>query len=295
MDFTPRVFANADFLDSDAGAGELVSSDILKNFSNLKTAISNLADSASNTIDSNMDEYHKKLQDQKNQLRLLCTAMNLEFLEDILKPDEEAENIKSMLNIANILSDHKYNTYSKEHLTNLILNISRLDAVDSSELGVDFDTAQKILYKINELYHVSVADLIMCDSTLQNNLEKVKNQLNKVNSILNFEANESSSELYSSLSKYMYSSLTGIKLVDSFNNFIKARKRFAHYRNLLGLKNASSVPEMPPTCSICMEKPVETAIIGCGHTFCNDCAIKQHIHCYICRCKIQSKMRLFFS
>lgn len=295
MEFANRLFASADFSESDAGAGEPDSSDILKNFLNLKTAISNLADSASNTIDSNMEDYHKKLQEQKNGLRLLCTAVNLEFLEDILKPDEEEGNIKSMLTIANILSDHKYNAFSKDYLKNLNLNISDLDAVDSSELGVDFDTAQRILYKINELYHVSVADLIMCDSTLHDNLDKIKKLLNKVNTILNLEANEFSSELYSSLSKYMYSSLSSITLVDSFNNFIKARKRFVHYRNLLGLKNAASVPEVAPTCSICMENPVETVIIGCGHTFCNQCAIKQHIHCYICRSKIQSKVRLFFS
>jgi hypothetical protein len=295
MDFSNRVFANADFSECDAGAGDQDSLDILHTYVNLKTAISNLVDSASNIIDGDMDEYHKKLQIQKRNLQLLCSAVKIDFLEEILKPDNEEDNIKSMIDIASVLSDPKYNSFSKDYLHNLILDISGADAVDASELGVDFETANNIISKINELYITSVSDLEICDSTLHDDLERVKNLLNKVNTILNLEPNEFSSELYASLSKYIYSSLGNIKLVETFNNFIKARKKFIHYRNLLGLKNAATVPEMPPTCPICMENSVGTAIVGCGHTFCNTCAAKQIVHCYICRCKIQSKMRLFFN
>ena len=46
------------------------------------------------------------------------------------------------------------------------------------------------------------------------------------------------------------------------------------------------------TCSICMENPITTAIIPCGHTFCSNC-IHTTNTCHICRVQIGSKLRIF--
>ena len=45
-------------------------------------------------------------------------------------------------------------------------------------------------------------------------------------------------------------------------------------------------------CKICMERPIDSINIPCGHTFCCVC-INSCVECYICRKKIDNKIKLF--
>jgi hypothetical protein len=140
-----------------------------------------------------------------------------------------------------------------------------------------------------------VSNLFLCDETLQANIKSVERLLKQVNTVLILEENSSSSELYASLSKYIHETFNKINLADSFNNFITARRKFIKYKNLLGLKYAAEVPEGVPACNICMDFPISMLLVGCGHTFCNGCGSKQLVNCYICRCRIQQRLRLYFN
>jgi hypothetical protein len=294
MDLSIGNYASADFTDSDAGAGH-GNTGSLEGFVDIKTAISNLIDSTSNIIESTMDDYRKKLDMQRNGLRLLCSAENLAFFDKFLKPDEEQINIKAAAELGKTLANPHFNPSSRDYFKNLNIDLSGNNNDINEEIGCDYDELSETISKINDLYHTCVSDLFMCDETLQANIKSVEKLLNQVNTVLNLEENDTSSQLYASLSKYIHETFTKINLAESFYNFIKARRKFIKYKNLLGLKYAAEVPEGIPACNICMDFPISMVLVGCGHTFCNRCGNKQLINCYVCRCRIQQRLRLYFN
>ena len=49
-------------------------------------------------------------------------------------------------------------------------------------------------------------------------------------------------------------------------------------------------------CSICMSNTINSVIIPCGHTFCNECIqSEENSNCYICRRKILHVNNLFIT
>jgi len=294
MDLAVGNYASADFTDSDAGAGG-TNIESLQGFIDIKTAIQNLVDSTSNIVESTMDDYRKKLDSQRNGLRLLCSAESLAFFDKFLKPDEEQEHVKAAIALSSTLTNQHFNPSSKDFFKDLNIDLSGNNIDINEELGCDYDELHITLSKINELYHLCLSDLFLCDETLQANIKNVERLLKQVNTVLILEENSSSSELYASLSKYIHETFNTINLAASFNNFIKARRKFIKYKNLLGLKYAAEVPEGVPACNICMDFPISMVLVGCGHTFCNGCGSKQLVNCYICRCRIQQRLRLYFN
>ena len=53
------------------------------------------------------------------------------------------------------------------------------------------------------------------------------------------------------------------------------------------------------TCSLCLQKPVDTFLEPCGHTGCSGCIVKVHdeydSNCFICRTKIARSRKIYFS
>jgi hypothetical protein len=294
MDLSVGNYANADFTDSDAGAGG-TNIESLQGYVDIKTAINNLIDSTCNIVEGTMSDYRKKLDAQRSGLKLLCSAESLVFFDKFLKPEEEQEPIMTAIELSKTLTNPNFNPSSRDFFKNLNIDLSGNNIDINEELGCDYDELSETIAKINELYHTCVSDLFMCDTTLQNNIKNVERLLKQVNTVLILEENDSSSELYASLSKYIHETFTKINLADSFNNFIKARRKFIQYKNLLGLKYAAEVPEGVPACNICMDAPISMVLVGCGHTFCNTCGSKQLVNCYICRCRIQQRLRLYFN
>jgi hypothetical protein len=294
MDLALGNYANADFTDSDAGAGGS-NLESLQGFVDIRAAINNLIDSTSNIVESTMDDYRKKLDAQRSGLRLLCSAENLVFFDKFLKPDEEQVHLKAAIELSSTLTKGNFNPSSRDFFKDLNIDLSGNNIDINEELGCNYDELNVTMSKINELYHTCVSDLFMCDATLDSNIKSVERLLKQVNTVLILEENDTSSELYASLSKYIHETFNKINLADSFNNFIKARRKFIKYKNLLGLKYAAEVPEGVPACNICMDFPISMALVGCGHTFCNGCGMKQLVNCYICRCRIQQRLRLYFN
>lgn len=297
MDFSQGSYANADFSESDAGAGGSITANELNSIVNIKTAISNLVDSTSNVIESTMDGYKIKLAEQRRDLKVLCCLENLNVLNSFVRPEVEKETIDVLKNLAYNLNNPSFNPSSRDLFKDLNIDLSGNSQTDiiTEDLGIPYETAHKLIMKINSLYNKTVSDLFVCDTRLQSSIKTAESLLKQVENILTLEENEISSELYATLSKYVNNSFAKLEIAEAFTNFIETRRKFVHYKNLLGLNYAASISEEPPLCSICMEKSINTVLINCGHTFCSNCAQKQIVNCYICRCRISQKLRLYFS
>jgi len=297
MDFSQGTYASADFSESDAGAGGGVTAQELNSIVNIKTAINNLVDSTSNVIESTIDGYKMKLGEQRRNLKVLCCLENLNVLNSFVRPEAEKETIDVLKNLAYNLNNPSFNPSSRDFFKDLNIDLSGNLQTNTltEELGIPYEEAHNLIMKINTLYNKTVTELFVSDKRLQSSIKNAENILKQVENILTLEENEISSELYATLSKYVNNSFAKLEIADAFTNFIETRRKFVHYKNLLGLKNAASISDEPPTCSICMEKSINTVFINCGHTFCNNCAQKQVVNCYICRCRISQKLRLYFS
>ena len=113
------------------------------------------------------------------------------------------------------------------------------------------------------------------------------------------DPNEASLDVFASFNKYLSEFFKEQNILEHFNKFVLARKRFIIFRDILRIvqttiRNSENMPETS-MCAICMSDTVSLAFVPCGHTFCSNCGNKQISQCYICRTKVQTKMKIYFS
>jgi len=56
----------------------------------------------------------------------------------------------------------------------------------------------------------------------------------------------------------------------------------------------SKIENGPLVCSICCENKIDTALIPCGHLFCNNC-VKGASNCFFCRKNISQQQKIFLN
>lgn len=255
------------------------------------------------TIDNsnNIKEHfymHHKYKSLKNKIIELGCAGHLEQIEKFLKPVDEHISYKIIKEITSKLDVEVFNGSSKDFLPNLSVDLSGADFF-KEEFGTDLATFKSTFNKVLESYHKSYFDLFDADGRLNSTVQKFTELSKQLNSILDLDVNDASLEVFKSLTKYLCEFFKKQNLKSSFDEFIKERKRFITLRDIIiRCKNTISYTDEPvlsPPCSICMNEPVKTAFIPCGHTFCLGCAHKTLASCYICRTKIEKKLKLYFS
>ena len=285
-----------------------------KDYVSMSKIIENLSESVLNVIEdefvnrektiensTNIKEHfymHNKYNSLKNKIISLGCAGHLEQIEKFLKPIDEHISYKIIKDFTSKLDVEIFNGSSKDFLPNLTLDLSGADFF-KDEFGTDLGTFKSTFNKVLESYHKSYFDLFDADGRLNSTVKKFTELSKQLNTMLDLEVNDASLEVFKSVTKYICEFFKTQNLKSSFDEFIKERKRFVTLRNIITRsRNAISYTDEPvlsPPCSICMNEPVKTAFIPCGHTFCLGCAHKNLSSCYICRAKIEKKLKLYFS
>lgn len=95
------------------------------------------------------------------------------------------------------------------------------------------------------------------------------------------------------------------EIIDYMTNFFKKQEldvKMSTYKNnmkeinyLKELLNKLNSISYTPYCQICMTKIIDTVVIPCGHTFCQNCVDKSDKCCFICRQDIKNTSKLFIS
>ena len=288
-------YASADFTDGDIGSADN-SLESIREFINLDEAIENLLVASTNKIENGADSYINTIREYKRILQRLCCAENLKLLGDLFDPKTEERKIADIYELANTLTNPNFNPSSSDIFRNIIIDISgnSEDVEIEKDLGYSYENLERAISKINELYLKSLEELFNADKQLHSALDSVRYTFKNVDAILNLEINETTIEMYSVLARYIHTTLEKHRLKSYFDIFLKARRKFIKYRVLLNAKNVVNI-ESRVTCSICIDNPVSHVLIGCGHTFCNDCTRKQTTICYICRSKISERVKIYFS
>jgi len=285
------LFASADFSDNDAGAGSAkINVENLPEYRDIKLVVENLLQATLNAKEDGV----KSVSDHKLELKRLLCVENLSLMESFLKPVEENDSYTKILQISETLSNKMFNSYSKDIFKSVSIDLSDNSIDFEQSIGIDATFFRTILDDFNKKYKESLEKLFKADFEIRNALNQIQKIIKQVNEICELDTNEITTELLASVSKYIHKSIENIKLYELFNNFIDARKTFIAYRNLMQIKNVTEQVENEPICSICMAEPIKQVCVPCGHSFCNTCMSKQYT-CYICRCKVEKKIKLFLS
>ena len=286
-------YASAEFTDSDAGAGE-GKIESLSEFVNIDVAIDNLVQATSNIVERSTDGYFNKLKDFRYNLQKLCTVENLKLLDEFLDPEREDKNIITLIDMGKKLNNELYNSSSAEIFKNLIIDTSGSIVEYKDDIGCDYDVFFNAIHRLNEIYKNSLEELFQADRNLNSAIEGIQFTFKKVNLILDLDINDATSDIYVSLSKYIVATFSNLRLKELFDKFIAAKRKFIHYRLLLSSNNSIKADNNAPLCSICISEVVTHALVGCGHTYCMKCSRKQLSQCYICRCKIKDRVKIYF-
>jgi hypothetical protein len=287
-------YASAEFIDSDAGSGDQTIEPMAE-IVDLRVALDNVLTATSNFIENDTEDYLAKIREFKNNLKNLCILENLKLLDDFVKPDKEDSTVAKLLSLSNSLSSEEFNPYSTDIIKNILIDLSGANTHYNDDLGCDYDTFKNSLMNLNKNYLKSLDELFRADGDLNDTFNKIETTCIKINRILNLELNDASSELYVSLSKYIHSTFSKFDLKGLFDKFINSRRKFMHFRALILARESAVIKESGPLCSICLNESVTHALVSCGHTYCNDCSKKQILHCYICRCGIRERIKIYLN
>jgi hypothetical protein len=123
-------------------------------------------------------------------------------------------------------------------------------------------------------------------------LDKLNSRTPMITSLSN---NEVLPELIDTFTKYADSVYKTTKIEDTYKELVEAYKKWNICRQIISMSNNFKNETHDPQCAICLNDPITTAIVPCGHTFCGNCIKKQNTTCYICRGTIRERIKLFFT
>jgi hypothetical protein len=125
-------------------------------------------------------------------------------------------------------------------------------------------------------------------------MTRLKSQIEGMD-FLDGDASEEAKELQVSALKFLQSKYRALGVGEDYVGFCKEYARFQAYRSVLGAVQAGSDMHGVPICSICASGTVVSALIPCGHVYCNTCTQKQRSQCYICRTTVKGTLRIYFN
>lgn len=177
-------------------------------------------------------------------------------------------------------------------------NDAILKSIDA-ELGSPLEEIQEDIQSVMDLYKETVQQLFAANNALLTKFEKIQTLRSKLENIHDLEEEDSREclKLKESIVEYVQSRYKDLQIDEDYVTFCKLYARFSALRatiHMLYTFGQHTEVLNIPMCTICTCDRIQTALIPCGHTFCESCSTKQKAQCYICRTTIKEKQKLFF-
>jgi len=246
-------------------------------------------------------------------------GMNLDYVNDTL-PTIQNSNLTNnyessrSIELLNLSMNNKFNSEVNE-----IINIEKdLLKFDDFELNKDYENDEeflkekkflddkiKIINEINCKLKEHQDKLIDCERKYKESFQQNKDDINKISEFKNFLVSINTkykdidpSEINTSIlnvSKKISENNESLELKENYNkqNYIYNYYLHKYVKTINGLNNGS-------TCSICLQKQVDTYLEPCGHTVCADCVTKikgndeYNVNCFICRKNVIRFNKLYY-
>jgi hypothetical protein len=146
-----------------------------------------------------------------------------------------------------------------------------------------------------ELYKDTGDKLLECENQLKLRLEKMDKVQRRVGSVMELQTNEATPDVVSALEHYLKISFRDVSIEPLYKNLLFLYQKHIALREAIAVFKTGSQLVSEPICPICITDSVTTAIVPCGHTFCNSCARRMAMECGVCRGRIRERMKLYFT
>jgi hypothetical protein len=269
------------------------------------------------TLQHHMNTLHGALADERDPVRVwrrrvrdLLAHKNEATLAFLEAPAAEWGGVKRHEDFLRTLTSPTFNpgsSWMSTHVVSLV-DLSGLRVELDAEVGAPLESVSESLLRIMDLYQASIARLFTLNESIARNVAKLEELQMRLKGIGDLGADESaeSAALQASVIAYIGRCYESYRIKDEYTAFCAEYARFRALRSVIhphqvarDLRGvgaaAAAVAVGGPVCSICTTDRVTAALIPCGHTFCNSCAQKQRSVCYLCRCTVRDRQRLYFS
>ena len=268
-----------------------------------KTEFSRLKSVLEATLQHHMNVGHSVVPDDRDFIRpwrrRLCdltaehTLKLTEFLE---KPaldsfDSHTSHTKFVSTLTTGLASDGWMT---RNVAPVVEEHTVVEAVEL-ELGCSISQLRSSNHTALNLYLETVKSLFAQDEKIASVLNELENAKSRVEHVIELEdSGPAADTLQTAMLTYLESKYKSCSLEADYKKFCETYTRFQVLRNIvLGLKQCEEV-QGAPMCGICTTEKVVSALVPCGHVFCDNCCQKQRSQCYVCRSSIKDRLRLYF-
>jgi hypothetical protein len=172
---------------------------------------------------------------------------------------------------------------------------AEIDACVSSKGTYSLLEIKKQVNSLIELYKETGDKLLDVENQLKMRIEKMDKVQKRVSTVIELQTNEATHELTAALEKYLQVTFQDMGIEPIYKNLIYLYQKHMALREAIQVFKTGGNLANEPTCPICLNDSVGTAISPCGHTFCSTCAKRMTNDCGICRGRIRERIKLFFT
>ena len=261
------------------------------------------------TLQHHLNVAHTVVSDERDPLRLWRRRLRdvlahkneatLAFLE---APAEEWGSVKQHDVFLRTLVSPTFNPGSSWMSTHVapLVDLSGIRVELDAAIGASLESVSSSLFRIMDVYQASVGRLFTLNESIAHKIAKLEELQMRLKGIAEVGADTSaeSAALQTSILAYIGRCYESYGIQADYTAFCAEYARFRALRSVLHPRQVAGDLRSAAggsTCSICTTDRVTAVLIPCGHTFCNSCAQKQRSVCYLCRCTVRDRQRLYFS
>ena len=231
----------------------------------------------------------------QNKLKEVLSKQNESIVRFLEKPKSDWPAFKQHVHFIN---RHTNTEWLQRNIEPILDNSRILEEIDA-ELAIPLVSLQEKIQLVMGKYKETVEQLFLANESLQTKLTTIESLQKKLEGLdeFNEEQTKELDELQESILKYIQSRYDSLEIKEDYIEFCRQYARFSAFRSILhSLKVFGEHTDSlaSPLCTICTLDPICMALVPCGHTFCNTCAVKQRSQCYICRTTIREKQKIYF-
>ena len=184
--------------------------------------------------------------------------------------------------------------WMRSHVNEIVNADTVLSEIESG-LGYSLSSVRSNIHSLMDKYQNTLRKLFEHNERLDANLQKLEDLHKRLSELPNMDPTlRSSAQLEQSILLYINDCYASWGIQQEYEAFCRAYAEFTAYRSVLLPLQAVADTRGSPMCTICTTERVTTALNPCGHVFCNSCGQKQRNQCYICRCSVSNRLRIYF-
>ena len=281
--------------------------EIARDYATLQSTVMHLLQLHSNKATEIVDDIRDFTRPWRRRLRDILYRENEKYVKFLQKSPGEwpaVEHHTSFFNELGRQTTSLGTSWIDKHVHPVIDKEAILAEIDAecqrSSGGAAASTLSTLRLQITQLmdnYLATLNKLFQFHAALEykiTQMSRLKSQIEGMD-FLDGDASDEAKDLQVSALKFLQSKYRALGVGDDYVGFCKEYARFQAYRSVLGAVQAGSDMHGVPICSICASGTVVSALVPCGHVYCNTCTQKQRSQCYICRTTVKGTLRIYFN